>query len=230
MQSVRSIRARGWPQPCKVSAFLPPKHSCSHLTGNRHAQALQFRAGLGQSVADMNGKSAAISGHDTQTAEREIRAGLPALYPRLWRYALSLTGRRDWAEDLAQQSCLRALEKCANFQVGTHLDRWMFRMLHNLWINELRSRKVRTGEGLVPVEDTPIVDDKPQSESNIFTGQVLSAVNALPEAQRACVILAYVEGYSYQETADILGTPIGTVMSRLSAARSKLAVLKEPAS
>jgi len=91
-----------------------------------------------------------------------------------------LTGRRDWAEDVTQQSCLRAIEKAANFQPGTH-----------------------------------------------FTGQVLSTVNALPEAQRACVILAYVEGYSYQETADIIGVPIGTVMSRLSAARAKLAHLKE---
>ena len=100
-------------------------------------------------------------------------------------------------------------------------------MLHNLWINELRSRKVRTGTGLVAVEDTPIIDEKPNSESNIFTTQVLSAVNTLPEAQRACVILAYVEGYSYQETADIIGAPIGTVMSRLSTARAKLASLKE---
>ncbi len=101
-------------------------------------------------------------------------------------------------------------------------------MLHNLWINELRSRKVRTGEGLVAVEETPIVDAKPDAESNIFTTQVLNAVNTLPEAQRACVMLAYVEGYRYHETADILGVPIGTVMSRLSAARAKLAFLKEP--
>lgn len=182
---------------------------------------------MGQSTLSNDPKDTPISTDTTQTADRQIREGLPALYPRLWRYALSLTGRREWAEDLTQQACIRAIEKSANFQPGTHLDRWMFRMLHNLWINELRSRKVRTGEGLVPVEDTPIVDEKPGSESNIFTTQVLSAVNTLPESQRTCVILAYVEGYSYQETADILGTPIGTVMSRLSAARAKLAHLKE---
>lgn len=183
--------------------------------------------GLGQGWCVTTGKVSAISAKDTQIADREIRTGLPALYPRLWRYALSLTGRRDWADDLAQQSCLRAIEKAKNFQPGTHLDRWMFRMLHNLWVNELRSRKVRTGAGLVAVEDTPIIDEKPSSESNIFIAQVLSAVNILPEAQRACVVLAYVEGYSYQETADIIGTPIGTVMSRLSAARAKLASLKD---
>lgn len=103
----------------------------------------------------------------------------------------------------------------------------MFRLLHNLWMNELRSKRVRTGEGLVAVEDTPIPDETAHSEANIFARQVLSAVNTLPEAQRSCVMLTYVEGYSYQETADILGTPIGTVMSRLAAARKKLAHLKE---
>ena len=158
--------------------------------------------------------------------ETEIRNGLPDIYPRLWRYAMSLTARRDWAEDLAQQTCLRAIEKAASFQTGTHLDRWMFRMMHNLWINELRSRKVRTGQGLVPVEDTPLADTKTHSESNIFVSEVLSAVNGLPEAQRSCVILAYVEGYSYQSCADILDVPVGTIMSRLSAARAKLAYLK----
>lgn len=107
------------------------------------------------------------------------------------------------------------------------MDRWLFRMMHNLWINELRKQKVRTGQGLVAVEDTAIADEKPQTEANIFTSEVLSAVGTLPEAQRACIVLAYVEGYSYQETAEILEIPIGTVMSRLAAARKKLAHLKD---
>lgn len=103
----------------------------------------------------------------------------------------------------------------------------MFRVTHNLWINELRKTRVRTGGGLVPVEDTPLEDEKPSAEANIFTGEVLSAVNGLPEAQRACVMLAYVEGYSYADCAAILDVPIGTIMSRLSAARAKLAPLKQ---
>ena len=176
---------------------------------------------------DNASESRIIRSKNSITAENQIRAGLPDLYPRLWRYALSLTGRKDWAEDLSQRTCLRAIEKADAFQPDTHLDRWMFRMQHNLWINELRSQKVRTGEGLVAVEETPLPDTKPHSEQNIFLTEVLSAVNALPEAQRACVMLAYVEGYSYQECADILDIPIGTIMSRLSAARAKLAPLKE---
>ena len=103
-------------------------------------------------------------------------------------------------------------------------------MMHHLWINELRKQKVRTGSGLVPVEDVGLKDEKPDSETNIFTAEVLSAVGELPEAQRACVMLTYVEGYSYQETAEVLDIPVGTVMSRLSGARKKLAHLKEPTS
>ena len=163
-------------------------------------------------------------------SEAEIRQAMPAVYPRLWRYALSLTARRDWAEDLAQSTCLRAIEKADSFESGTHVDRWMFRMMNHLWINELRKQKVRTGSGLVPVEDVGLKDENPDSETNIFTAEVLSAVGELPEAQRACVMLTYVEGYSYQETAEVLDIPVGTVMSRLSGARKKLAHLKEPTS
>ena len=161
------------------------------------------------------------------TSDAELRAAIPKLYPRLWRFALSLTARRDWAEDLAQQTCLRAIEKSDAYSAGTHPDRWLFRMMHNLWINELRKSHVRTGAGLVPVEDTPLPDPAPNQESNIFAREVLNAVNALPEAQRSSVMLTYVEGYSYQETADIQGIPIGTVMSRLAAARTRLAHLNK---
>lgn len=179
------------------------------------------------SIRGLTDRTQRISQPGHTSADAQIRAELPALYPRIWRYSLSLTRRRDWADDLAQQACLRAVEKSGSFQVGTHLDRWMFRITHNLWINELSSAKVRTGGGLVPVEDTPLADEKPDAEANIFTAEVLSAVNSLPEAQRACVMLAYVEGYSYAECAGILGVPIGTIMSRLAAARAKLAPLKQ---
>lgn len=144
-------------------------------------------------------------------------------YPAVWRFCLSLTGRRDWAEDVLQATCLRAIEKAEGFEPGTHLDRWMMRIAHRIWLNELRSRKVRTGGGLVPVEDTSIADQKnPDAESNIFVSEVLSGVNKLPEAQRHSVMLVYVEGMSYREAAEIMEIPIGTMMSRLAAARKTL--------
>lgn len=161
-----------------------------------------------------------------KSAEREIRDGLPALYPRLWRYAMAMSGRRDWAEELAQSACVRALEKADGFVPGTHLDRWIFRLTKRIWLNELRARHVREGAGLVAAEDIDLPAGDPTSEANIFLAEVLSKVNTLPEAQRMTVVLSYVEGYSYRETAEILEIPIGTVMSRLAAARKTLAVLK----
>ena len=147
---------------------------------------------------------------------------MPDLYPRLWRYCVVLTGQRAWADDLAQATCLRAIEKAVGFTPGTHLDRWLFRMAQRLWLNELRANKVRQGAGLVPVEDVDLPAAGPGVETNIFAGQVLHRVTTLPEAQRICVLLVYVEGYRYQEAAEVLDIPIGTVMSRLAAARKTL--------
>jgi len=154
--------------------------------------------------------------------KNEIKKALPGLYPRLWRFCISLTGNRDQADDLAQVTCLRAIDKADQFQLGTRLDSWLFTIAHRTWINELRSQAVRRGNGILQVEELDIVDEKVGSESNYFAREVLSEIQNLPEAQRYCVNLAYIEGYSYKETAEILEIPIGTVMSRLSAARAKL--------
>lgn len=152
----------------------------------------------------------------------DVREGLTELFPRLWRYAFVLTSSRDRADDLAQAVCLRAIEKAEQFQAGTHLDRWLFKMTQNIWYNELRKTAVRVGGGLVPVEEIDIADIKMDPETNLLGREVLLGVMALPEAQRATVMLAYVEGYSYREISELLEIPVGTVMSRLAAARAKL--------
>lgn len=153
----------------------------------------------------------------------EILQGLKPLFPRLWRYCLVVTGNRDRADDLAQAACLRALEKSAHYAAGTRLDRWVFQIAQRLWLNELRAESVRRGGGMATVEELDIPDGNPDPESNLLAREVLMSVLALPEAQRTTVMLVYVEGYSYKEAADILDIPIGTVMSRLAAARGKLA-------
>jgi RNA polymerase sigma-70 factor (ECF subfamily) len=155
-------------------------------------------------------------------SEREVRNGMNAIYPRLWRYCVVMTGNRDDAGDLAQMTCVRAIEKSDQFEAGTHLDRWVFRMANRIWLNELRSKAVRRGAGLLAVEEIEIADKKPHSEANIFTSEVLTKVGALPEAQRVVVMLVYVEGHKYAEAAEMLDIPIGTVMSRLAAARKTL--------
>lgn len=147
---------------------------------------------------------------------------LKPLYPRLWRYCLVLTGNRSRADDLAQSACLRALEKSNQLGRDDKLDGWIFRIAQRIWLNELRSDAVRRGGGLAPIEEIDIPDHRSDPDSNLLAREVLLEVMALPEAQRATVVLVYVEGYSYKEAAEILGIPIGTVMSRLAGARGKL--------
>lgn len=134
-----------------------------------------------------------------------------------------LTGSRDQADDLAQAACARALEKSEQFQPDSNLRAWVFRIAQRLWLNDRRAAAVRRGNGIVSVDEFELIDASPDAESNIFAAQVLSKVADLPEAQREAVMLVYIEGFAYKEAAEILGIPIGTVMSRLSAARSKLA-------
>ena len=156
-----------------------------------------------------------------KTPNEEIRRELPGLYPRLWRFCYSLTNARDRADDLAQSTCTRALAKASSYRPGTHLDRWLFVMARRLWLNEVRAEARRPR--LAPVSDLEIPAGAPAPETNILAGQVLEKVAALPEEQRTAVMLVYVEGYRYAEAAEMMEVPIGTIMSRLAAARKKLA-------
>lgn len=160
-------------------------------------------------------------------AEAEIRAGLPTLLPRLWRYGLVLSQYRDLAEDLTQATCVRALERAGQFTQGTRLDRWLFSIMYSIWINEVRARRVRMGRGLVDATEVTLVDSAASAETRVYATEVIEQVNALPEAQRVTVFLAYVEGLSYREVAESLGIPIGTVMSRLAHARARIAETME---
>ena len=158
---------------------------------------------------------------------KDVRSGLPAHLTRLWRYGLLLSGSRETAEDLVQATCLRALEKSAQFKPGTRLDCWLFAILGSIWKNELRSQRIRRGQGFVDAETVLTFDGCKQVETNILARQVLEEMAALPEAQRDAVYLVYVEGLSYKQAATVLEVPIGTIMSRLAAARATLGGLKQ---
>lgn len=162
----------------------------------------------------------------TESGRREVRDGLEPCLARLWRYGLVLSRSRDAADDLVQATCLRAIERADQFEAGTRLDRWLFAILRSIWLNEIRSRRVREGGGFVDAEDALSVDGAHVIETNIVAAEVLRAIGQLPEAQRETVLLVYAEGYSYAAAAAALGVPIGTVMSRLAAARAALARLK----
>lgn len=131
-----------------------------------------------------------------------------------------LSHRRDVADDLVQATCVRALERATQFTPGTHLDRWLFSILHSIWLNEVRAGHLRHGRGCMAAEE---LDDASSGEQPIWTNEVMRQVSRLPEAQRNALFLVYIAGLSYREAAEVLAVPIGTVMSRLAAARLTLA-------
>ena len=149
---------------------------------------------------------------------------LVALLPRLRRFALSLTGSVAEADDLVQAACERALRARDQWMPGTRLDSWVFRIIRNLWIDGIRKRKT---EGVVEAIDEAAniggEDGREVTETALTLTDVNDAVSKLPEEQRAVVRLVCAEERSYQEAADMLGVPIGTVMSRLARGRRSLA-------
>jgi RNA polymerase sigma-70 factor (ECF subfamily) len=153
----------------------------------------------------------------------ELQSQLPRLVPRLWRFALRLTGNSHDAEDLVQRTCVRALERRAQWQAGSAMLSWLFAIEHSIWLNELRSAQRRRSASLHGESEGDEFDQFEAPAGNPELGlhcrQVVQAVEALPDAQRSVMLLVAVEGLSYREAADVLGVPIGTVMSRLARAR-----------
>ncbi|MCT4701612.1 RNA polymerase sigma factor [Enterobacteriaceae bacterium H20N1] len=131
-----------------------------------------------------------------------------------------LSHRRDVADDLVQATCVRALERAAQFTSGTRLDRWLFSILHSVWLNEVRSQLIRRGQGFVDIDELTGAENH---DDGIWSNEIMKRVNRLPEAQRDTMFLVYVEELSYREAAEVLNVPVGTVMSRLATARVTLA-------
>jgi RNA polymerase sigma-70 factor (ECF subfamily) len=153
---------------------------------------------------------------------------LPALLPRLWRFALRLTGDPHDAEDLVQRVCVRALERQHQLQPGTSTLSWLFSIVHSVWLNELRAQQIRRHGSIQWSEElADTVADSTTASPEAYTlhRQIISAVERLPDAQRAVMLLVAVEGLSYREAATALDVPIGTVMSRLARARQTIGEL-----
>jgi RNA polymerase sigma-70 factor, ECF subfamily len=152
----------------------------------------------------------------------EISAMLPSFLPRLWRFALRLARDQNDAEDLVQRACLRALERGHQLQPGTSALSWMFSIVHSVWLNEVRARRLRSRVGQPwtdELDDTLADVSTADPALNVLHQQIIDAVGQLPDAQRAVMLLVAVEGLSYRDAADALEIPIGTIMSRLARAR-----------
>ena len=160
---------------------------------------------------------------------------MPFMGP-LYSAALRMTHNPADAEDLVQETYLRAYKGFGSFESGTNLKAWMYRILTNTFINQYRAARRRPEKADVEdIEDlylyrrlgsldAAIAEQSPESEvlSRIPDKTVKDAVDALPEQFRVAVLLADVEGFSYKEIAEILDIPIGTVMSRLHRGRKQL--------
>jgi RNA polymerase sigma-70 factor (ECF subfamily) len=158
------------------------------------------------------------------------------MMPSLYSAALRMTRNRADAEDLVQETYLRAYRGFGGFQDGTNLKAWLYRILTNTYINSYRAKKRRPDETeLDEVEDLYLYHRIGGLEAAMagrsaedelldrFTeAEVKEAVEELPENFRMAVLLADVEGFSYKEIAEILDIPIGTVMSRLHRGRKAL--------
>lgn len=154
----------------------------------------------------------------------DLRRDLVALLPRLRRFARTITRHREDADDLVQLSIERALQRLDQWRPGTRLDSWMFTIMRNAWIDEVRSR-VRRDAIFLPEEAGEnvghAVGDWPTDRQHQRL-DVHKAMQQLNDDQRLAVGLVLVEGLPYKEAAEVLGIPIGTLTSRLARARESL--------
>ncbi len=152
-----------------------------------------------------------------------VRDEIVALVPRLRRFCLALTRSADAGDDLAQSTIERALSRIDQWQHGTRLDSWMFRIARNIFIDDMRASKRRGTQVDVDGLATVTGDDGRQiTEARSDIERARQAIASLPDDQRALVALVIVDGQSYKEAAAILEIPIGTVMSRISRARQSI--------
>jgi len=150
---------------------------------------------------------------------------LSAVLPRLRRFAHGLSRSTSDADDLTQMTIERALRAKAQWQPGTRLDSWLYKIMRNLWIDTVRSRN-RRDRVEAPAEDAADLGHDPSDgiEAGIDLARVMAAMDRLPDEQREVLALILIEGFGYREAAELLGLPIGTVSSRL--VRGRMALLE----
>jgi RNA polymerase sigma-70 factor, ECF subfamily len=144
----------------------------------------------------------------------------------LFRYAMVLSRNRAEAEDLVQETYVRALDALDRLQPGSNVKAWMFTILRNVWRNQLRSQ--RAAPNTVELDGEHAATSKDPYAvlvTNIEGELVREAIRQLPDEAREIILLREYEDMSYQEIADLLDCPLGTVMSRLGRARARLRIL-----
>jgi RNA polymerase sigma-70 factor, ECF subfamily len=157
------------------------------------------------------------------TLNPSLRDAMLAAVPSLRAFAISLSGNIDRADDLVQETLLRAIANIDSFQPGTNMSAWMFTILRNLFRSEYRKRRRE-------VEDTDgsyaeSLKSHPEQSSRLEFQEFRAALGKLPPDQREALILVGASGFSYEEAASICDCAVGTIKSRVNRARTRLADL-----
>lgn len=197
------------PRPSDIFNFMHfQKTPCTNLpvtsTNTKHEYSKNIQG-------DLNGMS-----------PDKFKSELISLLPRLKRYAITLTRSQPDADDLVQDACMNALRKWEQYDDAQPLDRWLFTILRNQWISEIRKKKVREGQGQIPAEDALELSTNNNVDDAILVKQVRGKISNLPSELSQPLLLVCAEGYSYLEASKFLNIPIGTVMSRIHRARKLL--------
>jgi RNA polymerase sigma-70 factor (ECF subfamily) len=155
--------------------------------------------------------------------DSSVRETMLAAVPGLRAFAISLCGNIDRADDLVQETLLRALANIDSFTPGTNMPAWLFTILRNLFRSEYRKRRreVEDADGRFAES----LKSQPEQPSRVEFREFHEALAKLPQDQREALILVGASGFSYEEAAEICGSAVGTIKSRVNRARNRLAEL-----
>ncbi len=153
-------------------------------------------------------------------SQKDIEDELVVLLPKLKVHALYLTRSGDTADDLLQRTCLRALSRSHQWQVGTRLDRWVAKIMESIWFNELRKKRQRQEQELPEPDQVVAPGFESHVQAQLMISDIRRACAKLSDEDFVLVTKIHAYGYTYREIADELGVPIGTILSRVSRAKA----------
>jgi len=157
------------------------------------------------------------------TIDASLKDEMLAAVPSLRAFAISLSGNVDRADDLVQETLLRAFANIDSFTPGTNMGAWLFTILRNLFRSEYRKRRREVEDADGHYAET--LTSQPEQSGHIEFREFRDALGKLADDQREALILVGASGYSYEETAQICGCAVGTIKSRVNRARHRLAKL-----
>jgi len=158
------------------------------------------------------------------------RGAILAELPRLRRYARALMRDRDMADDLVQDCIEKALARIDNWQTGDNPRRWLFTIMHHIFVDQLRKVKRRGETVAIATEPDGAFASQPTQLESLQAKEVLDALQTIAPERRSALVLVAVEGMTYAEAATVLGIPAGTLMSRIARGREELRAQLEDAS